>query len=304
MTISRIRGISSLSSAFRLVLCDLWGVVHDGRQANPEAVDCLRHFIDAGITVYLVSNAPRPSSTVVRQLQGFGIDDDCYNGVVTSGDMTRAAISGDLRIELPGAACLHLGPERDNALFEGLECMRMPWGAQPDFDVADFIVCTGLIDDEKETAEDYRSFLTEAAQRNLLLICANPDVTVMRGAVAIPCAGAIASVYESVGGNVRYFGKPYPEIYQFCLDKWRDRLASEGSPDRLAPEQVLAVGDSLRTDIAGARRMDFRSVLITDGIHSEELGAQPGKIPDPNKILEACSAAGVLPDAVMAKLAW
>lgn len=313
--IPHLLGLSSVAPEFRLVLCDLWGVVHNGRRAFPEAIECLRHFKDIGITVYLVSNAPRPASTVIPQLRGLGVSDDCYHGVVTSGDITRAAITGELLfneqndesaefLALSKTSCLHLGPERDVALFEGLDCSRLLWNADVKFGAADFILCTGLIDDETETADDYLPLLTEAASQNLLLICANPDLVVMRGANEIPCAGAIAAAYQTLGGKVRYFGKPYPEIYQACLNKWGIDSTQRDRSIQTDPAQVLAIGDSLRTDIAGARRMGFRSVLVTGGIHSEELGVNPGELPKPDKIEAACSAAGVTPDAVIAQMAW
>lgn len=306
--------MSEIGHEFRLVLCDLWGVIHDGRQVFPDAVACLRRFKQSGSVVYLVSNAPRPSSAVVPQLRQLGVDDLCYHGVVTSGDITRAALNGAAPFDNrntgrapfapPGSACLHIGPERDLALFEGLECVRLAEAAETALGQADFILCTGLFNDDAETAADYRPLLSDAVNRGLVMICANPDLIVVRGSTLIPCAGAIAAEYELLGGTVRYFGKPYPEIYDFCLDRWRDDAGPGGDAIPLKGRQVLSIGDSFRTDIAGARNMGFRSVLITSGIHSEEFGVEPGHLPSQEKIDAVCESANHAPDMVMATLAW
>jgi HAD superfamily hydrolase (TIGR01459 family) len=189
-------------------------------------------------------------------------------------------------------------------LFEGLACVRLTGAAETALIRADFILCTGLFDDDAETAADYRPLLSKAVNLDLVMICANPDLTVVRGSTLISCAGAIAAEYEGLGGVVQYFGKPYPEIYDLCLSKWKDDAGPGGADVQLQGKQILSIGDSFRTDIAGARNMGFRSVLIADGIHSEEFGTEPGQLPTQEKIDTICRDCGYAPDAVMATLTW
>jgi len=227
---------------------DLWGVVHNGVAAFPEALDALTRFKAKGGRVVLLSNAPRPSGLVYLQLDRLGVPRNLYDAVVTSGDAARTAL------EAQGlGAVLHIGPERDRPLFDGLamDLVETP-------ESADLVVCTGLLDDDTETAETYRAQLEACQARGLTLVCANPDRIVMRGSKVIPCAGAVAKLYEALGGRVDWHGKPYPSVY--------DRsLAILGT----LPAETIAIGDGIETDIPGANAQGIPAILVTGGVHAE-----------------------------------
>lgn len=286
-----LSGIAEMASRFDVILCDVWGVLHDGERAHAAAGDALTRFRalpgERPRRVVLVSNAPRPGASVQVQLDGFGLPRSAYDAIVTSGDLTRALIAAKA-----DAPLYHLGPERDLPIFEGLPARRVP----PE--EAAQIVCTGLFDDEVETAEDYRSRLAPLRERGLPMICANPDLVVERGARLIPCAGAIASLYEAMGGTVIYAGKPHRPVYEAAVEA---AAALDGlSP--AAPDRVLAIGDAIRTDVAGAHGFGVASVLVARGIHAEELGCHAGE--PLGEIAHWLEAQPVHPDAVVEVLRW
>jgi HAD superfamily hydrolase (TIGR01459 family) len=237
-----------------VVLSDIWGVVHNGLESFPEACEALHRYRSGGGTVILITNAPRPADSVQRQLRKLGVADDVYNAIVSSGDLTRHYVAGH-----PGGKVFWLGPERDNSIYRGLELTLSP------LEQADYIICTGLFDDETETPEDYRPMMLQARGRNLPLICANPDIVVERGDRLIYCAGAIAELYRELGGEVIFYGKPHRPIYERAM-----QLASEHVSHTIAPQRVLAIGDSVRTDLAGAHSFGIDCLFVTRGIHSEE----------------------------------
>jgi HAD superfamily hydrolase (TIGR01459 family) len=237
-----------------VVLSDIWGVVHNGLESFPEACEALHRYRSGGGTVILITNAPRPADSVQRQLRKLGVADDVYNAIVSSGDLTRHYVAGH-----PGGKVFWLGPERDNSIYRGLELTLSP------LEQADYIICTGLFDDETETPEDYRPMMLQARSRNLPLICANPDIVVERGDRLIYCAGAIAELYRELGGEVIFYGKPHRPIYERAM-----QLASEHVSHTIAPQRVLAIGDSVRTDLAGAHSFGIDCLFVTRGIHSEE----------------------------------
>ena len=237
-----------------VVLSDIWGVVHNGLESFPEACEALHRYRSGGGTVILITNAPRPADSVQRQLRKLGVADDVYNAIVSSGDLTRHYVAGH-----PGGKVFWLGPERDNSIYRGLELTLFP------LEQADYIICTGLFDDETETPEDYRPMMLQARGRNLPLICANPDIVVERGDRLIYCAGAIAELYRELGGEVIFYGKPHRPIYERAM-----QLASEHVSHTIAPQRVLAIGDSVRTDLAGAHSFGIDCLFVTRGIHSEE----------------------------------
>jgi HAD superfamily hydrolase (TIGR01459 family) len=237
-----------------VVLSDIWGVVHNGLESFPEACEALHRYRSGGGTVILITNAPRPADSVQRQLRKLGVADDVYNAIVSSGDLTRHYVAGH-----PGGKVFWLGPERDNSIYRGLELTLSP------LEQADYIICTGLFDDETETPEDYRPMMLQARGRNLPLICANPDIVVERGDRLIYCAGAIAELYRELGGEVIFYGKPHRPIYERAM-----QLASEHVSHTIAPQRVLAIGDSVRTDLAGAHGFGIDCLFVTRGIHSEE----------------------------------
>lgn len=282
-------GLEPVADRYDLILCDVWGVLHDGVTAHRAASEALRRFRAEGGRVVLVSNAPRPASAVIAQLDGLGVPRAAYDAVVTSGDLTRGLIEAR-RGEIPH----HLGPERDRPLFDGLD-LRL--GA---LDEADYVVCTGLLDDEREGPEDYRPILDTMRSRHLLLVCANPDLVVERGDRLVPCAGAVARLYEESGGPVFYAGKPHRPIYERAIALGVE--AGGGAPIRR--ERVLAIGDSLRTDIAGAAAAGLASLLVADGIHGEELGRASELLEQGSPGLAWLARQAHRPDAIVAALSW
>jgi HAD superfamily hydrolase (TIGR01459 family) len=253
-TLRFVEGLRGLVADKNVVLSDIWGVVHNGLESFPEACEALHTFRSQGGTVILITNAPRPADSVQRQLRKLGVADATYDAIVSSGDLTRHFVA-----DHPGRKVFWLGPERDNSIHRGLDPVLAP------LDEADYIVCTGLMDDETETAEDYRVMMTQARRRKLPLICANPDIVVERGDRLIYCAGAIAELYRELGGEVIFYGKPHRPIYERAIELAAERL---GEPPKL--NRVLAIGDSVRTDLAGAHGFGIDCLFVTRGIHAED----------------------------------
>lgn len=243
--------IKSLASHYRGWLVDIWGVMHNGHRAFPRAVAATRAFRATGGIVVLLSNSPRPSPSVMDQLRRLGVPDDSYDATVTSGDLTRHEL-----VKHAGATVFHLGPLRDRPIFEGLD---VKLGRHED---SELIVCSGLFDDETETPEDYSELLSALAARKLPMICANPDQLVERGDQLVWCAGALAAVYEKAGGPVVYAGKPYAPIYMLALETI-GALAGRAVPK----SEILAIGDGVHTDIAGAAGVGIDSVFVASGLH-------------------------------------
>jgi HAD superfamily hydrolase (TIGR01459 family) len=288
-----IPGLSAIADRFDVILCDVWGVLHDGVRAHAGAGEALIRFrgLPGGTRprrVVLVSNAPRPWGGVQTILDGYGVPREAYDAILTSGDLTRSLLAGT-----PGARIHHLGPERDAPIFDGLDIRRVAAGE------ADAVVCTGLFDDTRETAEDYRPALEEWRARDVPMICANPDLVVERAGLLIPCAGLIAEAYAALGGRVTYAGKPYRPVYAAALDM-AGALDGLAAPD---PARVLAVGDALRTDIAGASAFGLPSLLVARGIHAEELGVstEGATLGD---VAEWLARQSVQPDAIIERLVW
>jgi HAD superfamily hydrolase (TIGR01459 family) len=238
-----------------VVLSDIWGVVHNGLKAFPEACEALHTYRSRGGAVILITNAPRPADSVQRQLRKLGVADGVYDAIVSSGDLTRHYVA-----DRPGRKMFWLGPERDSSIYRGLNAVIAP------LEQADYLVCTGLLDDETETAEDYRPMMLKARARNLPFICANPDIVVERGDRLIYCAGAIAELYRELGGEVIFYGKPHRPIYERAMELAAERRQGQS----VRRERVLAIGDSVRTDLAGAHGFGIDCLFVTRGIHSEE----------------------------------
>ena len=289
-----VDGLRDLAPHYDLALCDVWGVVHDGRRAFSAAADALTRFRQGGGTVVLLTNAPRPQASVVRQIDGLGVPHSAYDCVVTSGDATVALI------EQHGLKpAYHIGPARDVAL---LDEVRRKTGRAPalvGLDEADYVLCTGLFDDSTETPDAYAGTLQAARTRDLDMICANPDVIVHIGHKVTYCGGAIAERYERIGGRVAYAGKPHRPIYDVALAEAGER---RGAPIDRA--RVLAIGDGLRTDVAGAIGQDFDCLFVTTGIHrAETLSPETGRI-DPERLDVLLTGAGQHPMAAIAHLDW
>jgi len=250
-----LSGFSEVADRFDLCLCDVWGVVHNGVAAYREAVVALMLMRERGINVVLVTNAPRPSEVIIGQLDNFGVPREAWDAIVTSGDVCRSLIRARA-----GEPMYRLGPDRDLPLIAGLDA-RETTSAE-----ATYVLCTGLFDDENDTAATYADLLAGFAARKLPLICANPDLVVERGGRIIPCAGSIALAYEEIGGQVIYAGKPHRPIYEAAL-----AAAEEKRGAAIAHDRICAVGDAIRTDIAGASGFGAAGIMVLAGIHAQDL---------------------------------
>jgi HAD superfamily hydrolase (TIGR01459 family) len=277
----RINGLSAIATEYDCLICDVWGVIHNGRTPYPSAVAAMQEYRRTRGPVILLSNAPRLATDVQRQLDKLAVARDAHDVIVTSGEATRAEIARRAREKrLP---LLHIGPERDNGVFEGLD-VRLT-----NVDEADIVLTTGLYDDEKEEPENYRPVLERMAQRGLAMICANPDVVVQRGERLIYCAGAIARLYDEMGGTTVYYGKPHEPVFHAAIAAAKQKGAGE---------RPLVIGDNLETDIAGANRVGLDALFIAGGIH----GADLAKSHESVNVLLAHS--GVRARAWMNVLAW
>jgi HAD superfamily hydrolase (TIGR01459 family) len=265
-----IDGLGAIADRYDAILCDIWGVLHNGRESFRPASDALVAFRRRGGSVVLVSNAPRPSEPIHDQVISLGVSPEAFDSIVTSGDVTIGLIA-----ERGAAPVHHIGPERDLSLFEAAAARAGAWAQLVGVDEATYILCTGLFDDETETPADYAERLAALAARDLPFICANPDLVVHRGGDEIYCAGALAEAYEALGGRAIYAGKPHAPIYDAALAA---AGAARGAP--LQRSRVLAIGDAMRTDIAGAAAQGLDALFVTSGIHREALhGAAAGADP-------------------------
>lgn len=278
-----IESLDALAENYSAILCDVWGVVHNGVQSFTPAVEALRRMKRQGKAVVLITNAPRPHGPVEEQLQSLGVPDDTYDRVVTSGDVTRELIRSG-----PGKI-FHIGPDRDMSLYDGLDVEVVE-----EFE-ASGVVCTGLFDDRTETPEDYAGLLQRLRARNLPFICANPDIVVDRGGVMIYCAGALARDYGQLGGRTMIAGKPYYPIYDAVLS-----AASEILGQNVGPKDALAIGDGVMTDVKGAADMGIDLLFVTDGIHAAEYG-EAGR-PDAERVAYLLGSHGFTPVAATVRL--
>ncbi|MGV3580520.1 TIGR01459 family HAD-type hydrolase [Brevundimonas sp.] len=255
--------LSEVAADYDVLLCDVWGVIHNGRESWPEACEALTKFNEQGGHVVLISNSPRPASDVIAQLDSLGVPRDSWKAFVTSGDATRM----ELARRAPGPVWI-IGPDRDAPLYEGLGLERAEGPAD-----AAFVSVTGPRFDDVETPEDYREALTPAAGRDLELICANPDRIVQRGDKIIYCGGALADLYESLGGRVTMAGKPFAPIYALALTEAEQLM---GRPvDR---SRVLCIGDGVVTDVLGANQQALDCLFIAQGIHGDAARGDDGAI--------------------------
>ena len=284
-----LSGLAPLTADYDGYILDVWGVMHQGGPAYPEALACVRRLRAAGKRVVFLSNAPRLAPQVEAVLNGKGVDAGLYDAVVASGDAARHALADRARPPVEGLGTRYrlLGPPGSDDVLDGLG-----YTAAADIATAEFLLGIGL-DDASNTVEAHEPVLQAAAARGLPMICVNPDLLVIRLGVQEACAGALAARYEALGGRVRYFGKPYPDVYDLALAKLG-----------LPPDRVLAVGDGLATDIAGANAAGLDSVLITGGLLADELDLAPGEAPSARALEEACQAAGVRPRAALSAFIW
>jgi HAD superfamily hydrolase (TIGR01459 family) len=276
-----------LARDYDVLLCDVWGVVHNGVAAFEPACAALMRFRRNGGTVILITNAPRPSAAVASLIDRFGVPRQAYDAITSSGDVTRGIVASRR-----GQRVFHLGPPRDLPIFDDLDVAFAP------VETADYVVCSGLFDDTTETADSYREILAAMRQRELFMVCANPDIVVERGETLVYCAGALADAYAALGGEVLYCGKPHAPIYQAALEVAAAMRGGVAVP----LGRVLAIGDSVRTDLTGATTFGLDSLFITSAIHAEEYGGR--HTPDLNALNAIFAAAAVTPKAVMRRLVW
>jgi HAD superfamily hydrolase (TIGR01459 family) len=284
-----LHGIAALAPRYDGFVLDLWGVVHNGIAPLPGAVECMHALIAKGKSIALLSNAPRRADDVIRRIAQIGVPRDAYNYVMSSGEEAWQYLR---RRDEPfytalGQRCLHICSDRDLEIRDGLD---LEFVAAPE--EADFVLNTGPAGWD-DTVEDYVPLLRRSLARDLPMICANPDLVVMHGDTLALCAGALAQWYERNGGKVRWHGKPDPSVYRSCLALLgRDR------------SRVLAVGDSLRTDIAGAAAAGIDSLFVVGGIHAAEFGVAGGREPDFARIDAALAAGSYHPVAMVRALCW
>jgi len=248
-----VAGLSEIAGDYDALICDVWGVVHDGAHAYPDAVAALARFRRQRGRVVLLTNAPRPPAEIAVTLQSYGVPDDCYDVIVSSGGAAREDL--EHRVHGGKLKMVHIGPPRDAPVFAGLDV------ALVEAKQAEIALCTGLYDDDHETVDDYVDLLAALKAHDLPMICANPDVLVPRGGVLVQCAGAIARAYEKIGGKVVYYGKPELPIYA-------PAIAAAGG----AASRILVIGDALETDMAGANAAGLDALFVAGGLHKDEIG--------------------------------
>lgn len=273
-----LSGLSAIAGDYDAVFCDIWGVIHDGRQHFPPAYEALKHFKAAHGPVILISNSPRPNDNLTAQLASLGIMDDGFSAVISSGDATREY----LKQFAPSGPAWRIGDPREQALYDGID---IDLGGTPE--TATFISCSSPYDDETDTLDRYEADFAIAAKRKLVMICANPDKVVQRGDKIIMCAGSLADLYVSLGGEVIMAGKPYAPIYELCYAAL-ETLTGKPHDKR----RILAIGDGLPTDVLGANGQGLDLVFIAAGIHAIEATDDAGTL-DPlllKKLLDAQAA--------------
>jgi HAD superfamily hydrolase (TIGR01459 family) len=285
-----LSGFAPLAERYDGFILDLWGVIHDGVNAFPHSVETLKQLKAAGKRTLLLSNVPRPNDAVKTMMNRMGIEESLYTGILTSGEAVRRALLNppDLWWTELGPRVFHLGPDRDKPVFDGLPLTQVATPAD-----ADFVLNTGP-DDHRNPSDmnEFEPTLQACAHHRLKMICANPDLEVIRGGVRVLCAGSLAVRYAELGGDVRSLGKPDPAIYQPVLQQLG-----------LSPHRVLAVGDSLRTDIAGAVGVDLAACWVLDGIHGAEFSL-PGGGFDTIAAEAAARRAGIVPVATLPRFVW
>lgn len=283
-------GLSAVADRYDAFIIDLWGVMHDGLRAYPAAVEALRQLRRAGKRSIMLSNAPRRAAVITKRNAEIGIPAELPDHLLSSGEdaWQHLKTRPDAWYRALGNRCYHLGPARDLGMREGQDLAFVDSLAE-----ADFILNTGILHDLDEV-ETYRDFLDEGLARKLPMICANPDLIVMRGEAMEICAGALALDYEQKGGDVRWHGKPHPEVYRSCF----------ALLDGIPPSRIAAIGDSLRTDVAGAEASGIDSIFVAGGIHSEELHVDREGRVDPEAYEAFMAAAEWKPTVALPFMRW
>lgn len=286
-----VAGLEPIADRYDIILCDVWGVLHDGIAAFPEAGDALARFRAGGGTVVLITNAPRPHGIVQAMLDRLNARPDAFDAIVTSGDVTRGEIAARA-----GQPAYHLGPARDLPVFDGLDVSL----AAPQ--EAAYVVCTGLFDDDNETPEDYAGLLQALHERQLTMVCANPDLVVERGEQLLYCAGALAEAYERLGGRAVYAGKPHRPIYERAIAE-AAAIRGRAGGGATGADRILAIGDAVRTDIAGAARAGLDTLFVARGIHALDTLDAAGRL-DRDRLPGWLAAQAHTPTMAIERLAW
>ncbi|PIO99582.1 TIGR01459 family HAD-type hydrolase [Pleomorphomonas carboxyditropha] len=282
-----ITGLSTLAEAYDGVICDVWGVLHNGISPYPAAAEALSRFRALGKAAVLLTNAPRPAKNIEDLLKRqYAIGSDSYDEIVTSGSVARKVFENE-----PRRRVFHLGPPHNLSLFEGLDLELV---GEED---AEYVALTGLFDDETESPETYRPMFSRFVERGLKLYCANPDVIVERGDRLVYCAGALAQLYVELGGDATIIGKPYKPVYDAALAAIDRAL---GRP--VEKSRVLAIGDGLPTDIRGAWNQGIDVLMVTAGIHGADFGDLMN--PDPARLRARLQAEGLAIRAAIPRLVW
>ncbi len=281
----RINGLSEIAAEYSGILCDVWGVLHNGRAVYEAAAEALSFYRDQGGRVILLTNSPRPRDKVIEQLNELGVNPGVYDEVVTSGDATRDLIR---KVEGP---IFHIGPERDLPLFEGLNIELV---AETDCAA---IVCTGLFDERAQMPEDYRQRFEAHVENNIPLLCANPDIVVHHGDELLWCAGSLANLYAEMGGSTQVAGKPHKPIYDLSMAKFSEITGAQANR-----KGIIAIGDGMPTDVAGAQNNGFDLLYISAGIHYADYGLIDN--PDEAALEKFLASHGATPKVWMPRLIW
>ena len=285
-----IDGVAAIADRYDGFILDLWGVMHDGVRAYPGARDCLAALHRRGKRIVILSNAPRRAAQVVVRNAELGIPAELYHGLVTSGEAAWQALNtrSDPWHRGLGRRAYCLMPARDRGLLDGLALCEAGTIAE-----AGFILNTG-VESARERIEEFEPVLADGVAAGLPMLCANPDLVVIRGGMRELCAGSLAARYESLGGFVHYHGKPHEPIYRMCFEQL-------GIADR---RRILAVGDSLHTDVAGAAQAGIDVLFIAGGIHADELGLAPGETPSVARLARLCREGRERPTWAARAFAW
>ena len=281
-----LSSVASLSEKYQAWLCDIWGVMHNGMRPYADASDACARFREKGGVVVLISNSPRPRGAVARQLARIGVPETSYDTIVTSGDVTQRVLMD--RRDQP---FFHLGPDRDKEIFDGLDMGPV------ELEEAEYVLCSGLYDDLTQTPADYTDLLLGLRARDMLMVCANPDLQVERDNRLIYCAGALAAEYEKLGGEVVYTGKPHQPIYERALARISDLKGASVPRSR-----ILCIGDGLKTDMAGAAAAGMDSLFVASALHVQ--GSSGDGDLDPAVVAKLFCGTTTLPVAALKKLQW
>lgn len=292
---SLLHGLSEIANRYRLIMCDVWGVLHNGLRAFDGAKEALERFRAGGGKVVLLTNSPNPSRFVAAQLDRLGVSRTAYDAIVSSGDVTVSLLA-----ERAGASLFQIGPPDEPALFEEVLALAGKVPRKVPLKLAEFVLCTGFVDPWRETPADYDPILAAMRARNLEMLCANPDIVVEDGGKRFYCAGAIAERYAAAGGKVVMTGKPFAPIYARALE-----LARALGHRTNGRKAILAIGDTMETDIKGAHLQGFDTLIVTTGIHRKELHGDSSEATfDAASLRQFVKTGDFMPTTAITELIW